>query len=528
MWKKIAFLTILSVFWQNTQAFHDISSNSKFGEKVSYLIEQNILEDGYQLRPLSETPQLLFWKTILSLQEKQLVSNQQTQQFLEQKHLPKKSLFNSIDKHSALKIVLNQVPNIDHQTPNNATKALRIGVFQPLDFQKFNASKILTRKEFLTWIYNLKTNKYKIKNRKQKHKKTTPPTKTKTPSTSLEKVYRDILRLANKHHTLTDEKKLKIYNAAIEAMFKEVGDEYGLYFSPTENKVYEEKLDDEFVGIGVYVQATPQGILIKDFLPHSPAKASGLKVGDILTKVDTLKYSEKEKNEFLQNIRGKENTTVQLEFWRNKQKKQLTVVRKKIIIPSAEIEFIQHKPVIKITNFSKHLPEEVLEIFKKHKTKLQQGFIIDLRNNSGGYLNSAARLSSAFAQKDELMFLTNYQNRNIRYRADEDGALSDYKDIIVLQNKVTASSAEIFASFLQQTKRAKIYGQSSRGKGTIQQIKTYPNGASVKVTIGDWRPVNGQSINRIGLTPDKKFPFRTQEQINQNIDPVLNAALSDL
>ena len=290
--------------------------------------------------------------------------------------------------------------------------------------------------------------------------------------------------------------------------------------------MYEESLDSKFIGVGIYIKPKNNGLLVEKFLPGSPAKTAGLKVNDIITHVDGDVYiSEETYVEFANKIRGKIDTNVELTILRNQQVQKITVQRAQIKVPTVELEIKNGVPIIHISKFDNRVADEFVELLEANQALFNKGIVINLRNNTGGYLTSGAKLSSVFAKEGELMFVVNHNNKTIKYVADIDGPLAHLKNIIVLQNKATASASEVLASFLSLSGRAKLYGTTSYGKGNIQQIKYYPNGASIKVTTGDWRPLNGISINKKGLEPDVRFGGRTSDQIKNNIDPALEAAV---
>ncbi len=333
---------------------------------------------------------------------------------------------------------------------------------------------------------------------------------------------------------LTTEKKEDMVNAAIAAMVKEIGDQYSSFIVPEKSKDFRDGLDGHFEGIGAFVEMIDGKFTITSPIKGSPAEAAGLLTDDVVIEVDGERILDKEIHDSIDLIKGPAGTSVALTILRNGHEKKITVVRGKITVPSVTIEWEKSIPVIGVHQFNndtKKLFDKILneEVLPKNPS----GIILDLRNNPGGFLTSAVEMGEFFLNKDDVIFSVEFRNNLKKHTSSRRGELYDLLknseiEIFVLQNKGSASAAEIFTTMIQDYGIGKVIGEVSRGKGTVQEIKNYSNGGILKLTIAKWLSPKERWIHEKGVTPDIEVASPTAEDRENKVDPQLDRAVAEI
>ncbi|MBU1446544.1 PDZ domain-containing protein [Patescibacteria group bacterium] len=315
--------------------------------------------------------------------------------------------------------------------------------------------------------------------------------------------------------------------AAITAMVNQIGDPYSIYLTPTDASYYQESLDgNSFAGIGIYLSEEDDGITILTPLKGSPAEKAGLKPNDIILEVDGVSLENMGMEFGVELLRGEIGTYVKLKILRDgKTTIETRVKRDLIVIPYVETEMIDSVGVIHYYQFTGNSHSQFQTEITKLLEQNPKGLILDLRNNPGGYLYSSKQLLSHFTGYGEtiatLTFADGSQQSEIAYG---DSSLKSYP-IVILLNEGSASAAEIVALALRDLNGTKIVGKTSYGKGKIQEIITYNDGSSLKLSNAKWYSPNGTYINKIGIKPDYEITITEQDFIN-NRDTQLEKALS--
>lgn len=344
-----------------------------------------------------------------------------------------------------------------------------------------------------------------------------------------ERIYQDMLEQYRFDEELTLEKKQELINAAIRGMVEHLDDKYSTYVEPTRANEFLEQIVGSFEGIGAYVEMVDGVFTITAPIAGSPAEKAGIRGGDVVTAVNGESIAGKTIKESIALIKGPAGTKVTLTISRKTEKIEIDVIRNQVDIPAVEFEMINSVPVIRIKNFDQTLTEKFREIIQKEVVgKSRKGLILDVRNDPGGFLTGAVEMCEFFAKKGETLFSTDYRQENIPFKSNIDGPLENQPNIIVLQNEGSASASEIFSSFLQETKRAEVWGTVSRGKGTVQKLLKYSNGGVLKITVAKWLTPSGVWINDDGVIPDVAHEPRTAEQINAKQDPLLDKAVREI
>lgn len=292
---------------------------------------------------------------------------------------------------------------------------------------------------------------------------------------------------------------------AIRGMTAALGDPYTVFLPPTENKQTKEDLNGAFEGVGIQLGYQDGNLTVVSPLKGMPAEKAGIKAGDFILKIDDKETNGLSLPEAVNLIRGPSGTKVKLTLLRegeaNPDEKEL--IRQEIVVPSVEIGFEGNLAVLKLSRFGDRTDEEwgkaIDEVLSHQPTAA--GLILDLRNNPGGYLAGSIFTASEFLSSGVVVQQEHANGQRENFAVDRKGKLINLP-LVVLINKGSASASEILAGALQEHKRAKVVGEKSFGKGTIQEAQELPGGAGLHITTARWLLPSGKSIDKNGVTPD--------------------------
>ncbi|MDD3645983.1 MAG: S41 family peptidase [Candidatus Gracilibacteria bacterium] len=323
-------------------------------------------------------------------------------------------------------------------------------------------------------------------------------------------IFSDVYKtLTTTHFDQDNLDETEMMNSAIQGLAEGTKDKYTVYFPPTENKDFNESLTGEYEGIGAYVDMdTPGEITIVSPIIGSPAEKAGLKGGDVVTHVDGRKIEEGNSlQEAVSWIKGPAGTTVELTIRRNSEVFNVIVTRGNIVIKDIEYEVINSSTFyIQLKFFGPNTFNDfkaALEELQKNKniTKI----IFDLRNNPGGYLDQVTNMLSFFVPEGEPTAIVKYRSGNIAYKSEGFDLIdfSKYK-LVVLQNSGSASASEIMIGTLKDYfPNATLVGENTFGKGSVQTMREYNDGSSLKYTIAKWFTGGTETgIDNVGIAPD--------------------------
>ena len=312
-------------------------------------------------------------------------------------------------------------------------------------------------------------------------------------------------KLAEKAVTKPDQQKM-IYGS-ISGMLSSLNDPYTVFFTPEDAKRFKEDIQGEFDGIGVEIIQKNGLPTIVAPLSKTPAESAGLRAGDIIMEVGGSKTIEMGFNEVVDKIRGPKGSKVILKIVREgkDQAFDVEVTRDTIVVKSVEWEYKEQDnkkiAVVKVRQFGDDT-NSLFETFTNDVLRNKvDGIIIDLRNNPGGYLESAITLSSYFIDGGTVVEEKDRNDNIKKYSVNRKAKLKDIQTA-VLVNKGSASASEIFAGALQDRKRGKIIGEKTFGKGSVQEIVELDDKSAVKITVAKWLTPNGRTINGEGISPD--------------------------
>lgn len=325
----------------------------------------------------------------------------------------------------------------------------------------------------------------------------------------------------------------KMVYGAISGMLSALDDPYTVFMTPKENKDFSQSLQGNFEGIGAEIGIRKNILTIIAPLESTPAKRAGLLAGDKILKINDKTTMGLSVEEAVSLIRGPKGTEVRLTITRDSwdQAKEIKIVRDVINIPIAKLEMKEAdgKAIAYLALY--HFTENSVVEFEKAAQQIlisrAQGIILDVRNNPGGYLESAAGIASWFLPKGKIVVTEDFGNSKKNEHVSEGiNKLSSYP-LVVLINQGSASASEILAGALRDHQGVKLVGEKSFGKGSVQQVEQLAGGTSLKITVAKWLTPLGHSIMEEGLEPDVKVEL-TKEDIENSRDPQLDKALEML
>jgi len=322
----------------------------------------------------------------------------------------------------------------------------------------------------------------------------------------------------------------EMFYGAIRGMVDSLGDPYTVFMEPKVAKEFDNDLAGTFEGIGAEIGIKDDILTIIAPLPEMPAEKAGLKSGDIVLAINGTSTMGIRIDEAVSQIRGPRGTDVVLNVIHDgaSAPEDVTITRGKIVVKSIRTEFKEDENifVVKISNFN----DDTKDLFDKAVKKIislnPDGIIIDLRNNPGGYLETAVEMASEWVE-DGVVVSEKFTEDNINeYQSRGRARLKDFKTV-VLVNQGSASASEIVSGALQDYKLATIVGKKTFGKGSVQSLNKFSDGSSVKITVAKWLTPYGRSINDEGIIPDIKAEL-SLEDYNNNEDPQMSAAVDIL
>jgi carboxyl-terminal processing protease len=325
---------------------------------------------------------------------------------------------------------------------------------------------------------------------------------------------------------------IALMRGAINGMMNALGDQHSSYMSPKDFADANSSLAGEYEGIGAYVDTTTEYLTITSPIPGSPAERAGLLSGDQIVAIDGEDMTGINAEVARTKVLGPANTVVHLSILRKGEEKLLEfdVTREKITIKSATGKMLDNGiAYIQVTTFGEKTTPELLAALTELMAQNPKGIVLDLRNNGGGYLQTAVEVSSQFMGDGVVLYEEYGDKTRTTYDALPGGMATDTKiPMVVLINEGSASASEIVAGALQDNGRAKLVGVTSYGKGSVQNwIPLSGDNGAVRITIAKWLTPKEHTIHKIGLTPDV-FAERTEEDYKAKLDPQLDAAVATL
>jgi len=318
-------------------------------------------------------------------------------------------------------------------------------------------------------------------------------------------------------------------DAAINGLLQSL-DPYSAYMTPESFKSMQTETSGEFGGLGIEVGMEAGVVKVISPIDNTPASKAGLKAGDYIVKINDTQVQGKSLTEAVELMRGPVGSSIEITVRRRGEKKALifNITREIIEVQSVKFELLENNiGYIRLTSFNENSSSQVKEKIKKlNNNKKLKGYILDLRNNPGGLLSQAIKISDFFLENGEIVSTKSRQPSENRKWFAKKGDLTNGKTVLVLINYGSASAAEIVAGALKDHKRAIIVGENSYGKGSVQSIIPLKNRGAIRLTIAKYYLPSGKSISEVGVTPDIEVVEGSDDfKINSETDNQLNFAI---
>ncbi len=307
---------------------------------------------------------------------------------------------------------------------------------------------------------------------------------------------------------------VKMAQGAIRGMVEAVGDPYTEYYSPQSYASTLIEYTGLYQGIGAYIGKKDKQIVIIAPMPGSPAETAGIKSGDMILKIDGLSTEQLNTDEASQKIRGQAGTKVVLSLYRQGDKEpfEVSVTRNEIRVDSVKSEMRGDLAYIRIQQFLVPTIGDFKKALQDSFDKGAKGLILDLRDNPGGLLDQAIDVSSQFLVRGIVVKIVDKDGMESVQKVKPGGIAKDIP-VIVLVNGGSASASEIVAGALQDNERAKLAGEQTFGKASVQNIIKLDDGSAIKITIAHYYTPDGTLISGTGLTPDYKSDLKGDELV---------------
>lgn len=341
----------------------------------------------------------------------------------------------------------------------------------------------------------------------------------------------DVWDTVKKEYVDTDKlTEKKLFYGALEGLVHATDDPYSVFMNPEEANEFEQDLAGTFEGIGAEIGFRNEVLTIMAPIEDMPAMKAGVRAGDQIYKINgesTVNFS---LEEAIKKIRGPKGTTVTLTLLRAKESKpiDIPIIRDTVVVKSIKTNWLEKEQifVIKVYNFNDDTRVLFNQAVNDALSKKPKGLVLDLRNNPGGYLDTAVAMASAWVTEGSIVTEQFGDNRKIEHTALGNAPLVDLPTV-VLVNQGSASASEIVAGALKDYAKAVLVGEKTFGKGSVQVLRELSDGSVVKVTTAKWLTPKGSYIHEKGIEPDIEIE-RTPEDRAANKDPQLDRAVQEL
>jgi len=555
--KKILAGFLISLFLFNAAAFayDDIPNDSEYFYPTHYLRQNGVFPDKPLFRPDLIISKAEFIKYLVLLNNPDFTTNikvdlpfQDTQNnawyapyFQDALHLgilsgreEKIDPYKKLTVFEALELLFHsrsipiprrwvgKTPYTDVEKNSNVKalvmRAVELGVVEPERQDYFGLYRRITRAKAAKMIYKMDLVDLRTTAESQK-------IVIQTFEPSLQKIV-SIWEIINSSYVHLDDIEIQnLSDEAIRGMVDALGDPYSAYMDQEQNSAFSDEFDGEVEGIGAFVGVDDDGfVTIVAPIKDSPAQKAGIRAGDIVLKVDDFDAEGATLYEVVNRIKGPRGTTVKLTIRRSTMTMVIDVERDVIVIEPIDYEVVGQGDImhIKLLNFNQNAPakfQEVVDIISNN-SKIK-GVILDVRDNPGGLLDVAIGVLNFFFPPQTVASHIKYNYFNFTQYTSDEGELKDYP-VVVLINKGSASASEIVAGALQDHGTATVIGETSFGKGTVQEVNYFGDTSSLKLTVAEWLTPHENSIQGNGIAPDI-------EVVNgETGDAQLNRAIQEL
>ena len=341
-------------------------------------------------------------------------------------------------------------------------------------------------------------------------------------------LFGEVLEKINKEY-VDEINQSESMDSAINGLLQSL-DPYSAYMSPEIFNEMQTETSGEFGGLGIEVSMESGVVKVISPIDDTPASRAGIKAGDYIVKINDIQVQGKSLSEAVDIMRGPVGSGIELTIRRRGEKKALTfnIVREVIQIKSVKADLLEKNiGYIRLTSFNENSGKQIKkEINKFEENKNVKAYILDLRNNPGGLLSQAIKISDFFLNDGEIVSTKSRKSSENRKWFAKKGDLTNGKTIVVLINYGSASASEIVAGALKDHKRAILLGENSYGKGSVQSIIPLKNDGAIRLTVAKYYLPSGKSISEVGVSPDIEVDEETDDfRIKTETDNQLNYAI---
>lgn len=323
----------------------------------------------------------------------------------------------------------------------------------------------------------------------------------------------------------------KLMYGAIKGMLAATGDPYTTFLDPEETQEFGEDISGSFEGIGAELGIKQEILTVIAPLSGTPAEKAGLRAADKIIRIDGKITADMSIDDAVKLIRGKKGTSVTLTILRGGEgeTRDITVQRGVINVKSVETSFTQDNLAnIKITRFGDDTSREFAQAVRTAKSRNSKGIVLDLRNNPGGYLDSAVDMAGRLLPEGKVVVIEESRGGEKEELRSSGADLASSIETVVLINEGSASASEILAGALKDNREnVTLVGKKSFGKGSVQELVELPNKTAAKFTVARWLTPDGNQINEQGINPDVEISLSNEDYENDR-DPQLDKALEIL
>ena len=341
-------------------------------------------------------------------------------------------------------------------------------------------------------------------------------------------IFSEVLDKINKEF-VDDVNQSEAMDAAINGVLQSL-DPYSAYMTPELYESMQTETSGEFGGLGIEVSMEAGVIKVITPMDDSPAAKAGVKAGDYIVRINDIQVQGKSLSEAVDIMRGPVGTDIEITVRRRGERKALifNITRERIKVASVKSEILEDQTgYIRLTSFNENSGDQIKDKIKEFKKNEKiQNYILDLRNNPGGLLSQAIKITDFFIDSGEIVSTKSKRKYESRKFFAKKGDLIDGNTIVVLINYGSASASEIVAGALKDHKRAIIIGENSYGKGSVQSIIPLKNKGAIRLTVSKYYLPSGKSISEIGVSPDIEVAEGSSNfRINTDSDNQLQFAL---
>jgi carboxyl-terminal processing protease len=300
--------------------------------------------------------------------------------------------------------------------------------------------------------------------------------------------------------------------AAVEGMLQALGDKWSSYFSPNDYAAYQDVMDGQYTGVGLWVHGGVNGsVTVMSVQTGSPSDIAGMRSGDAITAIGGASMAGRSVGDVVTALRGGAGTSVAVTYTRTGASHTVTLSRASVATGDVSAKITGSVMVIKVSTFSKGVGAKVKEFDATARSRHLAGIVLDLRGNPGGLLDEAVKTASVFLDGG---LVVTFERRAAEPLQMDAGAGGDTSTpLAILVDGGTASAAEVVTGALQDRNRGVVVGAQTFGKGSVQEPTVLPDGSAIEFTVGSYLTPAGRSLDGVGITPDVPVPASTSSYI---------------